>query len=281
MSDDVTNLEPGTATASGELAEVTLAEHGRRTLFGGVPFEFEPRDIASMFAVGRSVDADPQFGERPGAAMMARAAMGLRRLGDVDLKGLSVDQRMHHVGKLRLADLMYLAAYRLASDDDGQVYRTVNEACPHCSKPIAGRLTLDIRALKAGASPGGDRSVTVRLRHPWRYLDQDVETVTLADPPLSRCAQPVTRQEWAAPAVRRLIDLTASITAVNGQAAIVTVDQMMQRSTDGRAMHAADAKLLLAQAAAVKTWVASTVGWQHPSCGETVQVPIEWEDGFF
>ena len=276
LEDLVIALSPGEGMVDGEPVTTTLAEHGPKPVMGpfGGSVAFEPRSLANMVRVGQVDDSDPQYRVYVGRKMLALAAMGIDTMGGTKFKGLSFDEQIAHVAKMRMSDLMYLSAYRLATGDVGKVATKIDQTCASCGGKVNGVVHVDIGQLQVITWPVIP-SAYYRLIHPWRLNEMDVEIVKLQPPALGSYFLSARQEQWESEPTRDAMQLAAAIVEVNGMVRRTTFEVLAKTN-----LHPDDVESMNGLMSRTEGQLASGVNHPH-ECGATMPVEIEWKKGFF
>lgn len=277
-------LVPGAfKIVQGKAISTTMAEHGRQVLTGSIPggYQFQPIDLAYRAEVGKRVDGDGLIKHKVGARIMRAAAIALTEFGGLEWRKMNLAQREVELGKIRVGDLMYLAYVRLAGERGGMMRRPIGfKACPHCSGAVPRHVDVDLTTMHVegwSCEPLAD----YMLREPWTLGSEEVHTVTLTAPRLSRALAPLTDDNFEVDLDRNLIWLSASIVRVNGHDRMVVPSDLTARSESGRSLSNGDFDELVELMTQLTAGPALAVVWSCPECDGPIPVSIDWGQGFF
>lgn len=267
----------------GTALKATMAEHGRQVLTGTVPvgYQFQPIDLAYRAEVGKRVDGDGLIKHKVGARIMRAAAIALTEFGGLEWRKMNLAQREVELGKLRVGDLMYLAYVRLAGERGGKMRRPIGfEKCPHCKGPVPRHVDVDLTTMHI---EGWDKEplADYMLLEPWTLGGEEVHTVTLTAPRLSRALAPLTDDNFEDDLERNLIWLSAAIVRVNGHDRMVTPEDLTARPDSGRSLSNPDFDELVELMTQLTAGPALAVVWPCPECEGAIPVSIDWGHGFF
>lgn len=278
---DSPSPEPGTHVCSDEGRRITMAEHGRRTLVGGLPLELEPPGLPLMARIGREVDSDPEVKRRLGLRFIRTLAVIVRAVGDDDLTEKRLADRVLAVGQLSVPDWHYIALLQLAAVDAGRHTVEIDAECPKCRRPLPKKVTVDLHDVDVFVYDDPPEA-TYRFADEWRLCGQPVQSLTLGMPRLVRAIENATDIEMNTGMLQEIAWTAAAITHVGDRKTVVTAAQLSDTDpTLGTGMSPGDWDGLKAAFDDVFGGVSSRAPWIHEPCGEKLWIPVEWSDAFF
>jgi hypothetical protein len=272
---------PGEHSVSTTGVKTTLGEHGMQLVSEHKPggIAFEPLDLAYRAKVGRRVETDPSLGHHIGKKLCLYAAHALTRIGADDLSDMGQEERMVHVRKIRVADMMYLGFLRLAGMDDGAISLAGGDACPYCDKLLPVRIKADIRKLNVEAFTELPR-VTYAFERPWFLGDEQVKTITMEPPMVGLAIEPLATHDMTVDFLRELAWVAAAVVEVNGKPMRLISQQMSARDKSGNCISDQDWRGINKAWGAIFGGPAAGLAYKH-TCGETLALALEWSSGFF